>query len=55
MTNLMNGKYFEIELDPEIMLEVEALAGELNVTPFDMAVILLQETLSFYVRRAPPE
>ena len=41
----MTKEYLEIELDAETREEVEALAEESNVKPFEMCVILLQEEL----------
>ena len=50
------AEYLEIELDAETMAEVEALAREANVTPFDMGLILLREAISFSCAgQSPPE
>jgi len=49
-------EYLEIELDAETMAEVESLAKDSNVTPFDMGLILLQEAISAsFVVQSPPE
>ena len=48
-------EYLEMELDAETMAEVEELAKESNVPPFDMGLILLREAISSsYEAQAPP-
>jgi hypothetical protein len=39
-------QYLDIHLDAETMAEVERLAAEEGVTPFEMCVILLRESLA---------
>jgi hypothetical protein len=39
-------EYLEFELDPETLLEIEALASKRGCTPFQMSVTLLQQELS---------
>jgi hypothetical protein len=57
MTNrLGNAEYLEFELDAETLADVEALASESNMTPFDMGLILLREAIAFsYDAQSPPE
>lgn len=41
----MNKEYLEIELDRDLFEEVEVLAKELDLTPFETCVILLKDEL----------
>lgn len=52
----MNKEYLEIELDEEILAEVENLAKESKVTPFEICVTLLKdELLSLSSAQETPE
>jgi len=48
MSKQAEPEYLEIELDPETMAEVEALAQKSKVAPFEMGVTLLREALASY-------
>jgi hypothetical protein len=45
----------QIELDPETFAEVERLANESNVSPFEMCVILLRERFASSAELSPQE
>ena len=48
MANRVKGmEYIEFELDSDTLAEVEALAEESRLTPFEMSLTLLKETISF--------
>lgn len=39
-------QYMNIDVDAETMAAVKTLAAEANVTPFEMCVILMQESMA---------